>query len=147
MRAMRRAERVIYIKPVAQRSKLFRERIVVPFFFRVKTKVLEQEDVAVLQLLRHLLNFITDAVVRKFNRRSSHGGADWAGGDNFRGGSREQFAKLRVDRRETVLIDALAFRTSQMRRKDHAGPMSCRVIDGRKHRANARIVVDLAVRS
>src|ERR1043165_8856750 len=145
MRAMRCAERVIYIKTVAQRSELFREPIVVLFFFRVKTKVLEQQDVAVLHLLRHLLNFISDAVMRKFNRRSSHGGPDWAGGDNFRRVRREQFAKLRVDRGETVLIDAPAFRTSQMRRKDHAGPMFCRVIDGRKRRANARIVVDLAV--
>src|ERR1041384_3065923 len=101
MRAMRRAERIVYIKPVAQRSEFFRERIVVLFFFRVKTKVLEQEDVAVLQLLRHLLNFIADAVVRKFNRRSSRGGADWAGDNNLRRGSRKQFAKPRVNGSET----------------------------------------------
>src|ERR1041384_6607802 len=108
---MRRAERVIYVKPVAQRGELFRELIVVLFFFSVKAKVLEQEYVAVVHLCGQLVNFITDAVMSKFNRRGSHGGADWAGGYNFGRRSREQFAKLRVNGRKTVLVDALTFRT------------------------------------
>jgi len=50
-----------------------------------------------------------------------------------------------VNRSEAVLVDTLTFRTSQMRRENHSRSMFSRVFNCGNCRANARVVVDLAV--
>ena len=66
VRAMRRAKRIVRVE-VAQGRKPARELGVVPLFLGVEPQVFEQQNVAVLERCRLLLNFAADAIGRERN--------------------------------------------------------------------------------
>src|ERR1051325_5767831 len=88
VRPMRRAESIVDIQAIAQRSELLCELFVVLFFFGVETKILEQENVSVAHLLSRLLYFLAYTIFRKIDRWERMG-AYWAVDYNFGGGSAE----------------------------------------------------------
>src|SRR5262249_18631195 len=52
MRAVGRSEGIVDVKIITQRCELFRKRLIVLFFFWMKTKILKQQNLAVLQTIR-----------------------------------------------------------------------------------------------
>src|SRR5689334_5616797 len=98
---MRCAESVINVD-ITKGGELLRKSGVVLFFFGVKTKILENKNLAVLQGLRHAFGFRAHAV---------RGESDLAS---------QQFGEPGDHGLETVFRLRLAFRPTQMRRENQA---------------------------
>jgi len=93
----------------------------------METKILKQDNIAVFRRVCRSLRWFADAIMGKGNRLSQQ--------------SREVFG----DRRETVLINALTLRTSEMRRQDYARTCVCRVANRRNRGADPLVIGHLSV--
>src|ERR1044072_5023444 len=92
----------------------------------METRILEQQHIAILKLTNFRLRRFANTIVSKRNRL-------------------QQRRNMLSDRTQTVLINTLTFRSSQVRRKNHARALIDRVLNRRKRSCDARIVVTLAV--
>src|SRR5690349_11292148 len=100
MRAMRRSERVVDVK-VTQLRESARESLVVRLLATEEARVLEQQHLAGLQLVRGLLGFVRVGGLDEVHRTT-----------------RQQFGQPPRHRLERVLRIWLALRTSEMREQD-----------------------------
>jgi hypothetical protein len=126
MRAMCGAKSVVYIESVAQPGELLGKPVVVSLFFFVKSKVFEQQHVAILHYCGLVFCLIADAVCSKNNRPT------------------KQTRKVFSHRGKAVPLNALTLRPAQVRSKNHASIMCNSIADRRQSRANARVVFNLS---
>src|ERR1700741_4043772 len=110
MCTMRSSESIVDVK-IAQAGQLLRKLIVVFFFLRMKTKVLEQQHVAVVQCVYFRCSRVANTVICKRHRMMHQPG------------------KMFADRAQTVLRDLLALRPAKMRSEDHTRTLLPRIID------------------
>ena len=126
MGAVRGAEGVVDVD-VAQLGQIRGERGIVRFLAGVEAQVLDQHDLAGLEVLGPAQRLEAG----DFGRQPDV--------------DAEQFAQSPRDRCERVLRINLAFRTPEVRAAHDLGPARPQVFDGRQRRADAQVVLDPAV--
>ena len=129
---MCRAEGIVDVV-VGQAGKLFRKLLVIGLFFGMKTKIFQQQGLALFQFSRHLFGFWSNAIGTE---------ADVLAGGQI---LVQKHAQAFGHRFEAHLGIGLALGAAEMGDQDQSGAVAQGILNGRQSFADASVVHDAAV--